>query len=476
MNKFEFDSKDNESSLSNMINEYDSDNALRNKIESIKKQKAMEEEKKQQRQWEETPRGDFREKREKPVHETAEIPPMGSSRPFVNADTEMTQVFHADRMSADGDGDKTLVIMDNKSQRNYGEYESTTMDAHSEEGCESDSDERLAPEFEINNEKITEEDIEEYLPEDNKKNPKKSKDADSANKAITYVIIGVISLCVIGLTIFGLNALGVFGGKDDSTSLNLDEVVVSEENKEEIGANHFSIKESEVEKITDARLISLAEAEARSTEEGTKVQITTVDKSDLKSEKGTYKVTFSTRKGTEVTVKATVTVSDKDDDEEDDKKDNSAKRTELEGQIKVYQDRIAALEAENAADKDYIDTSGEAKAKIANGYNERLMAAKREYGSAEAMFNTAKAELDNANASGDADSIAAAQEKYATAEAALNTAGNNLTALEAEISSKQNEIDAEVVNKQTATSQRNQEIINLQNEIKSLQDQLNNLD
>ena len=456
MNKFEFDSKDNESSLSNMINEYDSDNALRNKIESIKKQKAMEEEKRQ-RQWEETPRGDVREEREASVHETTEMPPMGaSSRPFMNADAEMTQVFHADRPSADGDGDKTLVIMDNKIQRNYGEYEPTAMDVRLEEGYESDNDERLAPEFEINNEKITEEDIEEYLPEDNKQKPK--KETDSTNKAI-----------------FGLNELGVFGGKDDSTSLNLDEVVVSEENKEEIGANHFSIKESEVEKITDARLISLAEAEARSTEEGTKVQITTVDKSDLKSEKGTYKVTFSTRKGTEVTVKATVTASDKDD-EEDDKKDNSAKRTELEGQIKVYQDRIAALEAENTADKDYIDTAGEAKAKIVNGYNERLMAAKREYGSAEAMFNTAKAELDSANASGDADSIAAAQEKYATAEAALNTAGNNLTALETEISSKQNEIDAEVVNKQAATSQRNQEIINLQNEIKSLQDQLNNLD
>ncbi len=469
MNKFEFDSKDNESSLSNMINEYDSDNALRNKIESIKKQKAMEEEKRQ-RQWEETPRGDVREEREASVHETTEMPPMGaSSRPFMKADAEMTQVFHADRPSAD----KTLVIMDNKIQRNYGEYEPTAMDVRLEEGYESDNDERLAPEFEINNEKITEEDIEEYLPEDNKQKPK--KETDSTNKAITYAIIGVISLCVIGLAIFGLNALGVFGGKDDSTSLNLDEVVVSEENKEEIGANHFSIKESEVEKITDARLISLAEAEARSTEEGTKVQITTVDKSDLKSEKGTYKVTFSTRKGTEVTVKATVTASDKDD-EEDDKKDNSAKRTELEGQIKVYQDRIAALEAENTADKDYIDTAGEAKAKIVNGYNERLMAAKREYGSAEAMFNTAKAELDSANASGDADSIAAAQEKYATAEAALNTAGNNLTALETEISSKQNEIDAEVVNKQAATSQRNQEIINLQNEIKSLQDQLNNLD
>lgn len=473
MNKFEFDSKDNESSLSNMINEYDSDNALRNKIESIKKQKAMEEEKRQ-RQWEETPHGDVREEREASVYETTEMPPMGaSSRPFMNADAEMTQVFHADRPSTDGDGDKTLVIMDNKIQRNYGEYEPTAMDVRLEEGYESDNDERLAPEFEINNEKITEEDIEEYLPEDNKQKPK--KETDSTNKAITYAIIGVISLCVIGLTIFGLNALGVFGGKDDSTSLNLDEVVVSEENKEEIGANHFSIKESEVEKITDARLISLAEAEARSTEEGTKVQITTVDKSDLKSEKGTYKVTFSTRKGTEVTVKATVTASDKDD-EEDDKKDNSAKRTELEGQIKVYQDRIAALEAENTADKNYIDTAGEAKAKIVNGYNERLMAAKREYGSAEAMFNTAKAELDSANASGDADSIVAAQEKYATAEAALNTAGNNLTALETEISSKQNEIDAEVVNKQAATSQRNQEIINLQNEIKSLQDQLNNLD
>lgn len=497
MNKNDYNSNDKKSSsLTDMINEYDNDSALRNKIEAVRKQKEMEEEAKRQaeiqRRLDEIEQSKQAAKNEpvKPsIEETTEIPPMVAPKPFISADEEVTQVFSADEIKEEEDVDKTLVIMDNMKQRNFSNEEPTpafTQSAYSDPipTPKVEETERLAPEFEVNDEEITEKDIEEYLPEDSKpkKKKKKSSDPDKMNKTITYVIAGVAGLCVIGMIVFALNFFGILGGSDNKT-LKLDEVTVDDKvNMEEIGANNFTIKGSEVEKITDTALITMAKAEAKSTEDGTKVQVTTVDKSALKAEKGTYKVSFSTKKGTKVTVKATVSASatddkdkDKDNKEEESNKDNSAKINELEGQIKVNEGQIETLKADIATYQNTIDSVGEEKAKIDNGYAEQLEKAQREYNNAEGPFNTANSELEAAKATGDAKKIADAQKKYDTAYAAYQTASDNLGQIQAEISDKKNAIDAAVNNASNAISSCNQQIMDLQNEIISLQNQLSAL-
>lgn len=73
-----------------------------------------------------------------------------------------------------------------------------------------------------------------------------------------------------------------------------------------ITANDFSLLSREVNTIKDASLIKRAGANAWSTITGDEVEVTTVDRSKLKKKEGTYNVTFSTAKGTSVTVQATV--------------------------------------------------------------------------------------------------------------------------------------------------------------------------
>lgn len=73
-----------------------------------------------------------------------------------------------------------------------------------------------------------------------------------------------------------------------------------------ITASDFTLLSREVSKISDASLIRRAGAQAWSTTTGDEVAVTTVDRSKLKKKEGTYNVTFSTAKGTSVTVQATV--------------------------------------------------------------------------------------------------------------------------------------------------------------------------
>lgn len=81
-----------------------------------------------------------------------------------------------------------------------------------------------------------------------------------------------------------------------------------ETNGEVISANGFSIAKDQVNaSLTDAKLIELANASAYEKETGKSVNVTVKDRGGLKAEKGTYKVTFKTAKGTETTVDVKVT-------------------------------------------------------------------------------------------------------------------------------------------------------------------------
>lgn len=88
-----------------------------------------------------------------------------------------------------------------------------------------------------------------------------------------------------------------------------EEVEEDKKNDETITATSFSIIAKSIKKMTTAKWIEKAHAVAWVTSNGDKVAVTNVDSSKVKKEDGTYKVTFSTAKGTSVTVECTVVQS-----------------------------------------------------------------------------------------------------------------------------------------------------------------------
>lgn len=77
-------------------------------------------------------------------------------------------------------------------------------------------------------------------------------------------------------------------------------------NGEGITANDFALTTKKIKEIDDATYIQRAVAQAWNLTNGDPVPITSVDKSKVKAKEGTYKVTFSTAKGTSVTVNCEV--------------------------------------------------------------------------------------------------------------------------------------------------------------------------
>ena len=88
-----------------------------------------------------------------------------------------------------------------------------------------------------------------------------------------------------------------------------EELEKDEKTGETITANSFSIIDIKVGKLTNAQYIAKASATAWVTSNGDKVAITQVDASKVKKENGTYKVTFSTAKGTSIEVDCNVNES-----------------------------------------------------------------------------------------------------------------------------------------------------------------------
>lgn len=85
-----------------------------------------------------------------------------------------------------------------------------------------------------------------------------------------------------------------------------DKVEKDKENDEAITAHDFTIFGKNVKKLTDEYLINKAYASAWVISNGNPVDITKVDRSKIKKKEAEYDVTFSTAKGTSITVKCTV--------------------------------------------------------------------------------------------------------------------------------------------------------------------------
>ena len=84
-----------------------------------------------------------------------------------------------------------------------------------------------------------------------------------------------------------------------------DRPVVNEDAGEKISANAFLIDIEDVAELDDAKIVALASAEAWDSETEEPVSIKNIDH-DIQGETGEYSVTFSTAKGTSITVKVTV--------------------------------------------------------------------------------------------------------------------------------------------------------------------------
>ena len=229
---------DEDIDLSGMINEYSQDNELRKKIEELKKQK--EEEKRIYASKQESSAAGssiFDSISETGTFKRPEAVKQGGI-PDIRVDD--TQLDHT-RVGFDDDPayDKTLVIMNNRNKASsadqtqiFGEDRTAvfhTMDAQEyddsdveeedaeEEIYEEDDDDNLLAR--IKEKKQRKEEAKRKLEQDDDEEEEEDDPGKSAkmNKIITYVIIGIVGICIIAGAFFGVKyALSNFlGGSDD---------------------------------------------------------------------------------------------------------------------------------------------------------------------------------------------------------------------------------------------------------------------
>ena len=229
---------DEDIDLSGMINEYSQDNELRKKIEELKKQK--EEEKRIYASKQESSAAGssiFDSISETGTFKRPEAVKQGGIPDIRVDDTQLDQT----RVGFDDDPayDKTLVIMNNRNKASsadqtqiFGEDRTAvfhTMDAQEyddsdveeedaeEEIYEEDDDDNLLAS--IKEKKQRKEEAKRKLEQDDDEEEDEDDPGKSAkmNKIITYVIIGIVGICIIAGAFFGVKyALSNFlGGSDD---------------------------------------------------------------------------------------------------------------------------------------------------------------------------------------------------------------------------------------------------------------------
>ena len=229
---------DEDIDLSGMINEYSQDNELRKKIEELKKQK--EEEKRIYASKQESSAAGssiFDSISETGTFKRPEAVKQGGIPDIRVDDTQLDQT----RVGFDDDPayDKTLVIMNNRNKASsadqtqiFGEDRTAvfhTMDAQEyddsdveeedaeEEIYEEDDDDNLLAR--IKEKKQRKEEAKRKLEQDDDEEEDEDDPVKSAkmSKIITYVIIGIVRICIIAGAFFGVKyALSNFlGGSDD---------------------------------------------------------------------------------------------------------------------------------------------------------------------------------------------------------------------------------------------------------------------
>lgn len=183
--------KDDDLDLSSIINEYEEDSVLRQKIEKMKQQKAQEEAQQKENMKIDSSRSALVQEEEEPTLPKYED--ASSKSTFLDVDDTINDTDKTREINVNGevnhDVDKTLVIMDNQQ---------SLKAASQTDEQEEDESILVYANHEVDEEEITEEDIEEFLGEEEaKKKAKKEMDPKKMNKVITYVISGVVALCLL---------------------------------------------------------------------------------------------------------------------------------------------------------------------------------------------------------------------------------------------------------------------------------------
>ena len=228
---------DEDVDLSGMINEYSQDNELRKKIEELKKQKEEEKRIYASRQQEISQGSIFDNISDTGSFKRTDTQKQGGIPDIRVDDTQLdkTRVGFDDAPAYD----KTLVIMNNKTKASSADQtqifgEDQTAVFHAEDVQEYDDSDEEVDEAE---EDIYEEDDDDNLlarikekkqrKEEAKRNMRQDDEDDEEeddsdkstkmNKIITYVIIGIVGICIIAGAFFGVKyALSNFlGGSDD---------------------------------------------------------------------------------------------------------------------------------------------------------------------------------------------------------------------------------------------------------------------
>ena len=236
--------------LSNMIHEYSKDNELRRKIDELKRQKEEEKriyEAKQNSQHESI----FDHISDTGSFKNTETNTNSNGIPDIRVDDtliEKTRVGFEDQPAYD----KTLIIMDNKTRASALEEtkildKNATSDFYDDEDyeenvVEEEEDEDSDDEVVYEDEEDDDDNLLSLINKRKKKKEDKDDDDDSEeddsedevktqkmNKIITYVIIGIVGICIVVAAFFGVRyALSnFFGGSDSDTPAEQTE---SEEN------------------------------------------------------------------------------------------------------------------------------------------------------------------------------------------------------------------------------------------------------
>ena len=248
---------DEDIDLSGMINEYSQDNELRKKIEELKKQKEEEKRMYASRQQPSAGSSIFDNISETGSFRQPEAAKQGGIPDIRVDDTLLDKT----RVGFDDDPayDKTLVIMNNKTKaasadqtQIFGEDRTAvfhTMDAQEyddsdveeedaeEDVYEEDDDDNLLAR--IKEKKQRKEEAKRKLKQDDddeeEDDPEKSA---KMNKIITYVIIGIVGICIIAGAFFGVKyALSNFLGGSDDKDKTTEKGDTGKKNKEENEGN-----------------------------------------------------------------------------------------------------------------------------------------------------------------------------------------------------------------------------------------------
>lgn len=398
--------------LSEMINEYSQDNELRRKIEEMKKQK--EEEK---RIYESRLQASPQESIFDSISDTGTFtrPETANQKeiPDIRVDdtqVEKTRVGFEDNRAYD----KTLVIMEHENSASPNEtmYDSQAIhtqgvpvygyeEKEAEEPYEGDDNDNL---FAKRKDKKQHRDEEQHMNQADDEDGEDDASSVKMNKIITYVIIGIVGLCIVVGAFFGVKYMlsNFLGGSDDKTSeveKNTEETNKNEEQEETDTPDDDQTNNIETNQAEAARLEKQLDQYQQQLDEVNKELATAqAQKDNAQKELDSYSTLYNeavqlTAQAQDVW-KALDQVNKKR--EEVNNANDADKRSELEKELETLEEQYQSLLSAYGV-SDYNEIYSKSQQANTN-YNTKVQAAEKKKSDAQATIdslNSRKTELES---------------------------------------------------------------------------------